>query len=84
MNIFGKCSRTMYEVNPDLFNKAGKIIYAIEDAYRNYCQDFHSSIAQMYTYLKILYRTYLLCWVETDPPSFCLCSEQTGQKPVPD
>lgn len=62
---------TMYEVNPDLF-KDGKIIYAVEDAYRNYCPDFHSSIAQMYTYLKILYRTYLLCWVEAYPASFVL------------
>ena len=75
--MFKNC---IYEVNPDLFNKAVKIIYAVEDAYKNICQDFHRYITQMYTRVKTPYRTCLPQWVQTDPTSFCLCSEQ---KPVP-
>lgn len=74
----------MYEVNPDLF-KADKIIYAVEDAYRNICQDFRSSIrTNVYMLKNTIQKTYLLHRAEADPASFCLCSEQAGQKPIPD
>lgn len=53
MKTFEKCSRTvnpdLFEVNPDLFSEAVKMIYAVEDPYKNVCQDFHPYITRIHT-----------------------------------